>query len=229
MGNLTFIATALLATLLLLGCASKTWPPAENGEAQNETAPELVGIIDNMPDAVNETDLNGSLIAANDSGQNTVINPANTAGNATSNQTGNTTPNQANNSNQNNSANTAQNTTNATNTLQNATDTTNTTQNSTDATNNTQGIGTCHVDQNSVTKDLQAYRYEVTVYFDGFHSGAKLVWVCDNSVVTATITEDPGFGMPRYQEIYCDFPGYPKSNIIPISVNNVSCGQISTR
>jgi len=82
---------------------------------------------------------------------------------------------------------------------------------------------------NVTKKDLQSYYYEAQVNFDGFGNGTNLTWKCDYTTATKKLTGTGPFGMMKYEVIYCDFNGSPKTDSIPVFVGDVKCGEIPTR
>ena len=89
--------------------------------------------------------------------------------------------------------------------------------------------GTCSIDNTSIERDLTAFYYKWTVYFDGFSDGDTLTWVCGNTVTKKKISSDPIWGMPRLDMLSCDFPGMPSAEYIDVSISGVPCGKISTK
>jgi len=89
--------------------------------------------------------------------------------------------------------------------------------------------GNCSIDGASIEKDLASYYYKWKVDFDGFSGGDTLIWVCDSTVARKTIESDPIWGMPRFELLSCDFPGRPSADYINVSISGVPCGKISTR
>ena len=89
--------------------------------------------------------------------------------------------------------------------------------------------GTCSIDNASIERDLAAFYYKWTVYFDGFSDGDTLTWVCGNTVSKKKLSSDPIWGMPRLDMLSCDFPGMPSVDYIDVSISGMPCGKISTR
>jgi len=89
--------------------------------------------------------------------------------------------------------------------------------------------GVCSIDGASIVRDLSAYSYSWTVYFDGFSDGDMLTWVCGNTVAKKRLSSDPIWGMPRFESLSCDFPGRPAVDYMNVSISGVPCGTVPTR
>lgn len=89
--------------------------------------------------------------------------------------------------------------------------------------------GSCSIDASSVTRDLQAYYYEMKVDFEGFAPTDELRWVCDYTTATRMLGGDGAAGMPRSETISCNYPEKPRKDHIEVYVGETLCGTISTR
>lgn len=88
--------------------------------------------------------------------------------------------------------------------------------------------GNCSIDGSSIVRDLQAYRYQMAVHFEGFSPADKLTWICDYTTATRTLGGDGAAGMPAMEIISCNYPEKPRKGYIEVYVGETLCGKVPT-